>query len=213
MPASSSCAASPRTSRRTIPAPGSHPNRACRWATSDSRSRRCTDASWRRTSPASTPARRRGVPRPGWPRSRGPDPPGSSAPCRTSTAGHRFWDQEDPWGPWQTFRHAAEHDPDHTNFMVAGPWYHGQWRTPKADSIGVIALGGHETAREFRETIEAPFFRYYLHGRGEKPTRRATTFQSGANRWRTYAAWPPRKPSRDPVNRRWRREESMRSLS
>ncbi len=75
--------------------------------------------------------------------------------------------------------------------MVAGPWYHGQWRTPKADSIGLIALGGHETAREFRETIEAPFFRHYLHGRGEKPTWRATTFQSGANRWRTYAAWPP----------------------
>ena len=22
-----------------------------------------------------------------------------------------FWDQEDPWGPWQIFRHAAEHDP------------------------------------------------------------------------------------------------------
>ena len=103
-----------------------------------------------------------------------------------------FWDQEDPWGPWQIFRHAAEHDPDHSNFMVAGPWYHGQWRTPKADSIGVIALGGHETAREFRETIEAPFFRYYLHGRGEKPTWQATTFQSGANRWRPYAAWPPR---------------------
>ncbi len=102
-----------------------------------------------------------------------------------------FWDQEDPWGPWQIFRHAAEHDPDHTNFMVAGPWYHGQWRTPKADSIGLIALG-HETAREYRETIEAPFFRYYLHGRGEKPTWRATTFQSGSNRWRTYAEWPPK---------------------
>jgi len=103
-----------------------------------------------------------------------------------------FWDQEDPWGPWQIFRHAAEHDPDHTNLMVAGPWYHGQWRAPKADSIGLIALGGHETAREYRETIEAPFFRYYLHGRGEKPAWRATTFQSGANRWRTYAEWPPK---------------------
>jgi putative CocE/NonD family hydrolase len=103
-----------------------------------------------------------------------------------------FWDQEDPWGPWQIFRHAAEHDPDHTNFMVAGPWYHGQWRAPKADSIGLIALGGHETAREYRETIEAPFFRYYLHGQGEKPGWRASTFQSGANRWRTYAAWPPK---------------------
>ena len=102
-----------------------------------------------------------------------------------------FWDQEDPWGPWQIFRHAEEHDPDHTNFIVAGPWFHGQWWWPKGDSIGLISLGGHETAREFRETIEAPFFRYYLHGRGAKPPWRATTFQSGANRWRTYADWPP----------------------
>ena len=109
-----------------------------------------------------------------------------------------FWDQEDPWGPWQIFRHAAEHDPDRTNFMVAGPWYHGQWRAPKADSIGLIALGGHETAREFRETIEAPFFRYYLHGRGERPAWQASTFQSGSNRWRTYAAWPP--PEAKPIN-------------
>lgn len=102
-----------------------------------------------------------------------------------------FWDQEDPWGPWQIFRHAAENDPDHSNFMVAGPWFHGQWQTPKADSIGLIPFGGHETAREFRENIEAPFFRYYLHGKGEKPGWRATTFQSGSNSWHTYAAWPP----------------------
>jgi putative CocE/NonD family hydrolase len=102
-----------------------------------------------------------------------------------------FWDQEDPWGPWQIFRHAAENDPGHKNFMVAGPWYHGEWQSPKGDSIGLIAFGGHETAREFRETIEAPFFRYYLWGRGAKPAWRATTFQSGANRWQTYAEWPP----------------------
>jgi putative CocE/NonD family hydrolase len=103
-----------------------------------------------------------------------------------------FWDQEDPWGPWQIFRHADEHDPEHANFMVAGPWFHGQWHTPKGDSIGQITFGGHETAREFRETIEAPFFRYYLHGQSEKPRWKVSTFQSGANRWRTYAAWPPR---------------------
>jgi len=103
-----------------------------------------------------------------------------------------FWDQEDPWGPWQIFRHAAEHDPDHTNFMVAGPWYHGQWQREKGDSLGLMANGGHATSREFRETIEAPFFRYYLHGEGEKPSWRATTFQSGSNKWRTYAEWPPR---------------------
>jgi predicted acyl esterase len=101
-----------------------------------------------------------------------------------------FWDQEDPWGPWQIFRHASEHDPDHTSLMVAGPWYHGSWHTLKGDSIGIIPLGGHETAREFRENIEAPFFRYYLHDIGTKPAWRAMMFQTGSNRWRSYAAWP-----------------------
>jgi hypothetical protein len=102
-----------------------------------------------------------------------------------------FWDQEDPWGPWQIFRHASEHDPDHTNFIVAGPWYHGQWQTPKAESIGLIPFSGHDTSREFRENIETPFFRYYLHGEGAKPAWQASTFQSGSNTWHTYAAWPP----------------------
>jgi putative CocE/NonD family hydrolase len=103
-----------------------------------------------------------------------------------------FWDQEDPWGPWQIFRHAEEQDPNHTNFIVAGPWFHGQWQTAKGDSIGLVPFAGHETAREFRENIEAPFFRYYLHGVGEKPAWQATTFQSGSNSWHTYAAWPPK---------------------
>jgi uncharacterized protein len=103
-----------------------------------------------------------------------------------------FWDQEDPWGPWQIFRHAEENDPDHTNFIVAGPWFHGEWQTPKGESIGLIPFGGHETAREFRENIQAPFFRYYLHGQGAKPAWQATTFQSGSNSWHTYAVWPPK---------------------
>jgi hypothetical protein len=103
-----------------------------------------------------------------------------------------FWDQEDPWGPWQIFRHAEENDPQHTNFIVAGPWFHGEWQTPKGDSIGIIPFAGHETAREFRENIEAPFFRYYLHGQGSKPAWQASTFQSGSNTWRTYPAWPPK---------------------
>jgi putative CocE/NonD family hydrolase len=103
-----------------------------------------------------------------------------------------FWDQEDPWGPWQIFRHSEEHDPDHINFMVAGPWYHGEWRSPKGDSIGIIPFGGHETAREFRADIEAPFFRYFLHGQGGKPSWQASTFQTGSNTWHKYTVWPPR---------------------
>ena len=103
-----------------------------------------------------------------------------------------FWDQEDPWGPWQIFRHAEESDPGHTNFIVAGPWYHGEWQSPKGESIGLVPFGGHETAREFRENIEAPFFRHYLHESGEKPAWQASTFQSGSNTWHTYDVWPPK---------------------
>ena len=103
-----------------------------------------------------------------------------------------FWDQEDPWGPWQIFRHAEEGNPQRTNFMVAGPWFHGEWQSAKGENIGIIPFGGHETAREFRENIEAPFFRYYLHGKGEKPQWQASTFQSGSNTWHTYVVWPPK---------------------
>jgi putative CocE/NonD family hydrolase len=103
-----------------------------------------------------------------------------------------FWDQEDPWGPWQIFRHAEENDPQHTNFIVAGPWFHGEWQAPKGEGIGLIPFGGHETSREFRENIEAPFFRHYLHDKGEKPQWQANIFQSGSNTWHTYAVWPPK---------------------
>ena len=103
-----------------------------------------------------------------------------------------FWDQEDPWGPWQIFRHAQEHDPEDTNFLVAGPWFHGEWATPVGDSIGPVSFGGHKTAIEFRQNIEAPFFRHYLHGQGDKPTWKVTTFQSGSNTWHSYSDWPPK---------------------
>lgn len=102
-----------------------------------------------------------------------------------------FWDQEDPWGPWQIFAHSAENDPNHNNYMVAGPWFHGQWQMPTAESIGVYGYNGHDTALEFRRDIEAPFFRYFLHGEGQRPTWRVKTFESGSNTWHTYSQWPP----------------------
>jgi uncharacterized protein len=101
-----------------------------------------------------------------------------------------FWDQEDPWGPWQIFRRAAGNDPGHTNIIVAGPWRHGGWRAESYSTLGVVQLG-HDTAREYRENIEAPFFAYWLHEKGSKPSWQVTTFQTGSNRWRTYTAWPP----------------------
>src|ERR1700735_2675989 len=72
------------------------------------------------------------------------------------------------------------------------PFKRGDGPSPAGAPKGPAPFAGHKTALEFRQNIEAPFFRYYLHGQGEKPDWKVTTFQSGSNTWRTYADWPPK---------------------
>ena len=102
-----------------------------------------------------------------------------------------FWDQEDPWGSWRIYERQAQNDPDHLAQMVAGPWNHGGWQGA-GDHVanGPVPIGT-ASGDAFKNEIQAPFFRYWLHGIGPRPDWRAKMFQSGSNRWRTYAAWPP----------------------
>ncbi|WP_174279951.1 CocE/NonD family hydrolase [Sphingomonas bacterium] len=102
-----------------------------------------------------------------------------------------FWDQEDPWGSWRIYEKQAANDPDHLAQMVAGPWNHGGWQgTGDHVANGAVPIGT-ASGDQFRDEIQAPFFRYWLHGAGARPDWRVKMFQSGANRWRTYASWPP----------------------
>lgn len=101
-----------------------------------------------------------------------------------------FWDQEDPWGSWQIYAKQQQNDPDHLSTMVAGPWAHGTWQG-KMDMLGNIPLG-RDTGVEFREQIQTPFFRYWLHGTGTTPDYHARILQSGSNVWKNYANWPPK---------------------
>jgi putative CocE/NonD family hydrolase len=101
-----------------------------------------------------------------------------------------FWDQEDPFGPWRIFRAEKQDDPQNTALMVAGPWAHGTWRAAAWSNLGIIPLG-QDTAGAYSRDIEAPFFAYWLHGKGEKPTATVRTFQTGSNAWRAYGQWPP----------------------
>ncbi|WP_174297463.1 CocE/NonD family hydrolase [Sphingomonas bacterium] len=100
-----------------------------------------------------------------------------------------FWDQEDPWGSWQIYAQQKKDDPQHLSQMVSGPWNHGGWQG-KGDMLGPIPLR-QESGTQFQEQIQAPFFRYWLHGKGERPDFAARMFQSGSNRWHDYASWPP----------------------
>ena len=104
-----------------------------------------------------------------------------------------FWDQEDPWGPWQIFRHARENDPEHTNFMVAGPWFHGQWRSREGREHRARSPSAVTKRRaSFARMSKRPSSATTCMARGRSPRGRRTTFQSGSNTWQTYAAWPPK---------------------
>jgi putative CocE/NonD family hydrolase len=100
-----------------------------------------------------------------------------------------FWDQEDPWGSWQIYAQQKKNDPDKLAQIVSGPWNHGGWQR-KGDFLGPIPLGT-DSGTEFQTQIQAPFFAYWLHGKGPRPDFTARMFQSGSNVWKTYAAWPP----------------------
>ncbi len=100
-----------------------------------------------------------------------------------------FWDQEDPSGSWRIYQQQKKDDPHHLAQMVSGPWNHGGWQG-KGDTLGPIPLG-QESGTQFQEQIQAPFFRYWLHGQGARPDFTAKMFESGSNRWKTYASWPP----------------------
>jgi putative CocE/NonD family hydrolase len=101
-----------------------------------------------------------------------------------------FWDQEDPWGSWTIYRKLEARDPEGLNAMVAGPWNHGSWRGA-GDQVGEIPIG-RATGPEFRARYEAPFFRYWLHGKGERPRFEAEMLQSGSWAWKSYTSWPPK---------------------
>lgn len=109
-----------------------------------------------------------------------------------------WWDQEDPQGPWAIYAKLAQNDPKRSDYMVAGPWNHGGWRRKDGSKLGEVTFGGHNTAAEYRENVEAPWFRYWLHGRGERPAWSVQTFETGSNQWRTYDVWPP--ASAEPSN-------------
>jgi len=101
-----------------------------------------------------------------------------------------WWDQEDFFGPLRIYEALEEHDNENNNFLVVGPWNHGGWYRGDGSRLGAISFDS-PTGQYFREKIQAPWFAHFLKDRGERPTTAATTFEAGANIWRTWEEWPP----------------------
>ncbi len=102
-----------------------------------------------------------------------------------------WWDQEDFYGPVKIYELFEKNDPNHLNYLVAGPWNHGGWARRDGSKLGEISFDSN-TSKYFREAIEAPWFAYWLKDKGTRDFPEAMVFQTGSNRWERYDAWPPR---------------------
>jgi putative CocE/NonD family hydrolase len=101
-----------------------------------------------------------------------------------------WWDQEDFYGPLKIYELLERHDSLGRNFLVVGPWNHGGWGRGPGRKLGVIDFGSN-TAEYFRDSIQAPWFAYFLKDKGPLRQPEALTFEAGANRWVASDAWPP----------------------
>lgn len=101
-----------------------------------------------------------------------------------------WWDQEDFYGAVKTYLAFERNDTQNLNYLVVGPWNHGGWGG-KGDRLGRITFDS-DTGKYFREKLQAPFFAYYLKGRGALKLPEVTSFETGSNEWKTYEAWPPK---------------------
>jgi hypothetical protein len=109
--------------------------------------------------------------------------------CPVLTVGGWF-DTEDLYGPLHTYATLERENPRIANRLVMGPWAHGQWIRETGDSLGSARFGS-ATSTWYQEHVALPFFVQHLKGGPPADLAEATVFETGANRWRRFDAWPP----------------------
>lgn len=101
-----------------------------------------------------------------------------------------WYDAEDLYGSFKTYRSVEDLNPNVNNVLVVGPWHHGGWASTEGDKLGSVNFGS-KTAVYYRSQIEFPFFEKYLKDADYPKPSEATVFETGSNRWRTFDSWPP----------------------
>jgi len=101
-----------------------------------------------------------------------------------------WFDAEDLYGPLKIYRAVERNNPGTFNMLVMGPWRHGGWARSDGRTLGTADFG-FPTSAYYREHLILPFFKHFLKGEGELSLPEAVVFETGANRWRSFDAWPP----------------------
>ncbi|MBT8485684.1 MAG: CocE/NonD family hydrolase [Phycisphaerae bacterium] len=101
-----------------------------------------------------------------------------------------WYDTEDLYGPLSIYRSIEQRNPDAWNVLVMGPWSHGGWTRTRGRTLGTEDFG-FDTSAGYDEHVAVPFFRHFLKDDAAPEVPEALVFETGANRWRSFDAWPP----------------------
>jgi len=108
-----------------------------------------------------------------------------------------WFDAEDLFGALHTYESIEKQSPQNNNRLVMGPWTHGAWARPNWTKFSGQEFGSN-TSKYFQDSLETPFFNYYLKDKGNFSASEATVFETGSNQWKSYGVWPPKNST--PVN-------------
>jgi putative CocE/NonD family hydrolase len=101
-----------------------------------------------------------------------------------------WFDTEDLYGPLHVYEAVEAGNPGIFNTLVMGPWSHGGWARTEGEWLGRAHFGS-KTSLAYQEKVELPFFEHHLKGAPAPALPEALVFETGANRWRAFAEWPP----------------------
>ncbi|HMI03019.1 MAG TPA: CocE/NonD family hydrolase [Pedobacter sp.] len=102
-----------------------------------------------------------------------------------------FFDAEDAYGTFATYKSIEKQNPGANNILVMGPWFHGGWVRSTGSSFGDIEFG-QATSTDYQKNFELPFFKYYLKSEGDFKPAEANIFVTGSNEWKKFDTWPPK---------------------
>lgn len=105
-----------------------------------------------------------------------------------------FFDAENLYGALNLYKSIEKNNPKGDNFLVMGPWSHGQWARNEGSRLGQVSFDS-KTSLFFRKEVEFEFFNYYLKGDTELELPEAYVFETGTNVWKAYRQWPPAESS------------------
>lgn len=101
-----------------------------------------------------------------------------------------FFDAEDAYGTFATYKAIEKQNPNAKNILVAGPWYHGGWVRSDGSFFGDVKFG-QPTSTYYQQELELPFFKFYLKDEGKFDAAEANIFITGSNQWKKFDKWPP----------------------